>query len=77
MHAVSIEYPRRYTGQIAMEDLVGSLNESPPRYFSLRFVGVEEAKLHFLRVFAEQRKVGAFAIPSCAWRIWVALPESE
>ena len=61
MHAVSIAHPRRYLGH-----LIGGLNESPRHQFALRFVGVEEANLHFLRVFAEQRKVGAFAIPSCA-----------
>ncbi len=61
-HAVPVQLAGTHFGQVAVPDHVCLFGERNAK--RLAFPGnVEEAKLHFLRVFRVEREVDAFAIP--------------
>ena len=72
--AIAVQQAGTRLGQVAVPDLVGVFVQRDALHF-VPTGGIEEAQLHLGRVFREQRKVDAFAIPGGAARIGIARPD--
>ena len=74
-YPVAVQLPRPDAGQIAVPDEVGPLRQRDARLFLRRVGAFEEAQLHTLGMFREDRDVNAGPVPGRAERVRLPGPE--